>query len=160
MQSVTLICVGRLRERHYEAAFAEYEKRLGGLCRFECIELAESRLPETPGDAELAAALLREAREIKTRIPRGAYTVALCIEGRELSSVELSELIESRKAAGDSKFCFIIGGSYGLHESVKREAQLRLSMSPMTFPHHLARVMLAEQLYRALSIGAGSRYHK
>lgn len=160
MLGITLLCVGRLREKHYISAFEEYAKRLGAYCRFEVRELQEIRLPENPSEGEKRAALRREGEALTRLIPKGAYTVALCVEGRSLSSEALASLLAWTSASGVSRLCFLIGGSCGLDEDVKRAAQLCLSMSAMTFPHHLARVMLAEQIYRALSINAGGRYHK
>jgi 23S rRNA (pseudouridine1915-N3)-methyltransferase len=160
MLSVKIVCVGRMREKYYTEAFAEYVKRLGAYCRFETAEIAEVRLPETPSEKENLAALDKEAAEIAKQVPKGAYTVALCVEGGRMSSEALADLLAARAASGTPKLCFIVGGSFGLHENVKKAADLRLSMSDMTFPHHLARVMLAEQIYRALSINDGSRYHK
>ena len=160
MLAVKLICVGRMRESYYIEAFREYAKRLGAYCRLETAELAEERLPERPSQGQIDAALEKEAAEILRQIPAEAYTVALCVEGRQMSSEALSELLSQRESSGKPKLCFIVGGSYGLAEKVKARAQLRLSMSPMTFPHHLARVMLAEQIYRGFKIKEGSRYHK
>lgn len=160
MLAVKLICVGRMRETYYIEAFREYAKRLGAYCRFETVELAEERLPERPTQGQIAAALGKEAAEILRQIPADAYTVALCVEGRQMSSEALSELLSQRESSGKPKLCFIVGGSYGLAGKVKACSQLRLSMSPMTFPHHLARVMLAEQIYRGFKIKEGSRYHK
>lgn len=160
MLSVKIVCVGKMREKHYIEAFAEYAKRLGAYCRFETAEIPEVRLPESPSENEIRAALIKEAADINKQIPKSAYSVALCIEGGRLSSEALAALMAARAASGSPKLCFIIGGSFGLDERVKEAADLRLSMSDMTFPHHLARVMLAEQIYRALSINDGSRYHK
>lgn len=160
MLGVTFVCVGRMREEHYISAFAEYEKRLGSLCRFELKEIAEIRLPERPSDAEIAAALRREGEAIERAVPKGALTVAMCIEGRQMPSEGLAKLLNTAAEGGRSRVCFIVGGSYGLSGDVKGRADLKLSMSEMTFPHHLARVMLAEQVYRALTINSGSRYHK
>ena len=160
MLGIKLVCVGKMREKFYIEAFEEYRKRLGAYCRLECVELAEQRLPERPSPGEIAAALEREGAEILKNIPADAYVAALCVEGREKSSKELSALLTERELSGRPKLCFLIGGSYGLSESVKARADLKLSMSKMTFPHHLARVMLAEQIYRAFKIAEGSRYHK
>ncbi len=160
MLAVKLICVGRMRESYYIEAFREYAKRLGAYCRLETVELAEERLPERPAQGQIDAALEKEAAEILRQIPAEAYTAALCVEGRQMSSEALSELLSQRESSGKPRLCFIVGGSYGLSETVKARAQLRLSMSPMTFPHHLARVMLAEQIYRGFKIKEGSRYHK
>ena len=160
MLNVKLICVGKLREKHYIEAFREYAKRLGAYCRLDCAEIAEQRLPERPGDKEIAAALDREAAEILRAVPSDAWLCALCVEGKLLPSEGLAELIRQRENSGKPKLCFVIGGSFGLSDAVKQRADCRLSMSPMTFPHHLARIMLAEQIYRAFKILEGSRYHK
>ncbi len=160
MLTVKFICVGRMRERFYIEAFEEYRKRLGAYCRLECIELGEQRLPERPSQAEIDAALEREAREIEKLLPPDAYVVALCVEGREMPSEFMAQLLSERENSGKPKLCFVIGGSFGLANCIKKRADFRLSMSKMTFPHHLARVMLAEQLYRGYKIKEGSRYHK
>ncbi len=160
MLSVKLICVGKMRERFYIDAFEEYRKRLGAYCRFECVELAEQRLGDSPTAGEIAAALEKEGAEILKALPPDAYVAALCVEGRERGSEDFSKLFLERENSGKPKLCFVIGGSYGLSETVKARADLRLSMSKMTFPHHLARVMLIEQIYRAFKIAEGSRYHK
>ena len=160
MQKITVLCVGKLKEKFYQEAAAEYAKRLGRHCKLEIIELPESRLPEDPSAAEIQRALAAEAAAIRERLPRGGAVIALCIEGTELSSEALSKKLAQLASAGASQLTFLIGGSFGLHPRVKQRADLRLSMSPMTFPHHLARVMLLEQLYRAYQIDAGTRYHK
>ena len=160
MLGVKLICVGKMRERFFVDAFAEYSKRLSAYCRFECVEPAEQRLPERPSQAEINAALEREAREIEKQLPPDAYLVALCVEGAERPSEFMAELIAARENSGKPKLCFVIGGSFGLADCIKQRANFQLSMSKMTFPHHLARVMLAEQLYRGYKIREGSRYHK
>ncbi|MBQ9685481.1 MAG: 23S rRNA (pseudouridine(1915)-N(3))-methyltransferase RlmH [Oscillospiraceae bacterium] len=160
MLCVKLICVGKMRERFYIDAFAEYAKRLQGYCRLELVEPQEQRLPENPSQKEITAALDKEAQEILKAVPSDAYVTALCVEGRQLDSEGVAALIAARENSGKPKLCFIIGGSYGLADSVKARADLKLSMSKMTFPHHLARVMLAEQIYRGFKINEGSRYHK
>ncbi|MCD8374683.1 MAG: 23S rRNA (pseudouridine(1915)-N(3))-methyltransferase RlmH [Oscillospiraceae bacterium] len=160
MLSVKLICVGKMKEKHFCDAFDEYSKRLGAFCRFEVDEIAEQRLPDSPSAAISAAALKREAEAIRKKLPSGAAVTAMCVEGREMSSPQLAAYIAKTASGGTSRLCFLVGGSFGLDEELKREASLRLSMSAMTFPHHLARVMLAEQLYRAFTINAGARYHK
>ena len=160
MLGVKLICVGKLKERYLQEALEEYRKRLGAYCKLEIVELPEQRLPESPSTKEMDAALLREAVEIQKQIPQGAVCIALCIEGAMLSSEDLAERLRDWANSGKSRLCLVIGGSCGLHRQVKERATLRLSMSRMTFPHHLARVMVAEQLYRGFSILEGSRYHK
>ena len=160
MLNVKLICVGRMREKYFIDAFAEYEKRLGAYCRFECVELAENKLSDDPSDKEISAALEKEGAEILKNIPPDAYVAAMCIEGKQMPSEKLAALINERALSGKPKLCFIIGGSFGLSPTVKKRSDIRLSMSEMTFPHHMARVMLAEQIYRAFKINEGSRYHK
>jgi len=160
MVSATILCVGKLKEKFYKEAAAEYLKRLGASCRTEVLELAETPLGADASPAQVEAALEREAEELLSRVPRGAFCVALCVEGDLLSSEDLAALVRRETVAGTSKFVFFIGGSNGLSPRVKRAARVRLSLSRMTFPHHLARVMLLEQLYRAFKINEGSAYHK
>lgn len=160
MLSIKIICVGKLKERFFLEAAAEYQKRLGSLCRMEIEELPEARLSAEPTEAEVDAALHREAESIFLRIPSGAVVAALCIEGKTIDSVGFSQFLEMCALKGKSRLCFIIGGSMGLHQEVKERADLQLSFSPMTFPHHLVRIMLLEQLYRAFQIQMGSKYHK
>lgn len=160
MFEMTLIAMGRLKEKFYLSAAAEYEKRLGGCCKFRIVELPEVRLPENPAPAEVEAGLEREAETIFAKIPKGAWLCVLTPEGKMLSSEALAEKLAQVKLGGKSSACFVIGSSFGLSPRVKAAADLRLSMSPMTFPHHLARIMVLEQLYRAEAIQAGSRYHK
>ena len=160
MLGVKLICVGKMRERFYIDAFEEYRKRLGAYCRLELVELAEQRLPDKPSAAEIAAALEKEGAEILREIPPDALVCALCVEGGEMSSESFSALFAERENSGKPKICFVVGGSCGMSGTVKARADIKLSMSKMTFPHHLARVMLSEQIYRAFKIAEGSRYHK
>ena len=160
MLSVYLICVGKLKEKFYQEACAEYIKRLSPYCRLTLVELPEERLPKDPSQAQIDAALAREADAIRAKLPPRCGLVALCVEGKPRSSEELAGLFTDWMNRGESHLVFLIGGSFGLHPSIKAEAGLRLSMSPMTFPHHLARVMLLEQLYRAFKIREGSSYHK
>ena len=160
MQKITILCVGKLKEKFYMDAAAEYAKRLSRFCRLEITELAEERLPEDPSQAQIDRALAAEAARIAERLPKGGALIALCIEGTELSSPALAERLRTMTVSGASELTFLIGGSVGLDRSLKARADLRLSMSPMTFPHHLARVMLLEQIYRAYQIQSGSRYHK
>ena len=160
MQKITVLCVGKLKESFYEQAVKEYEKRLSRCCKLEIIELPEQRLPDAPSPAEIAQALQREAALIGQKLPKSGALIALCIEGQEMSSEALSRKMQQFAARGAAQLTFLIGSSFGLDEDLKRKADLRLSMSPMTFPHHLARVMLLEQLYRAYQIEAGTKYHK
>lgn len=158
--NIKLVCVGKMKEKHYISAFAEYSRRLGAFCRFEAVELPERRLSELPSEGEIRAALESEAQAIMQSIPRDAFVIAMCVEGKQLDSEELAELFAQKALSGRTKLCFVVGGSFGLADSVKQAAGLRLSMSRMTFPHHLARVMLAEQIYRAFTINGGRKYHK
>ena len=160
MISVKLICVGKMKEKHYISAFDEYKKRLGAYCRFELVELPEQRLGDNPSEKEITAALDKEAAEIEKQIPSGAAVCAMCIEGEMKSSAELAGQFQKWVSSGKSKLCFIIGGSFGMSRVIKERADMRLSMSRMTFPHHLARVMVGEQIYRAFTIIEGSKYHK
>ena len=160
MQKVTILCVGKLKEKFYVDAVAEYTKRLGRFCKLDIVELAEERLPEDPSPAQIGAALAKEADAIRSKLPPSAYVIAMCVEGKTRSSEELARLMADSASRGDSHLVFLIGGSFGLHPSVKELAAVKLSMSPMTFPHHLARVMVLEQVYRAFQINLGTRYHK
>ena len=160
MFSVTLISVGKLKEKFYLDAVAEYAKRLKAYCRFELVELPEQRLPENPSEAQISDGLHKEGEQILGKVPKGTWLCVLSPEGRQLSSEQLADTLAGVKSAGKSSACFVIGSSFGLDPAVKSRADLLLSMSKMTFPHHLARVMVLEQLYRAESIQAGSKYHK
>lgn len=160
MFDITLICMGKLKEKFYITASEEYKKRLGGYCKFNLLELPEVRLPEDPSPAEISAGLEKEAELIFSKIPKGSWFCVFTPEGKELSSEGFAEKMASVKNSGKSSACFLIGSSFGMSPRVKQKADFKLSMSPMTFPHHLARVMVLEQLYRAEAIQAGSKYHK
>ena len=160
MFHITLITVGKLKERYYAAAADEYIRRLGAYCKFELIELPECRLPDDPNGTQIAAGLAHEAEQIEAKLPRGAWFCVLTPEGTELSSEGLAERLQAEKLNGRSAACFLIGSSFGIDARIKRMADFRLSFSKMTFPHHLMRVMALEQLYRAESILAGTKYHK
>ena len=159
MQRVTVLCVGKLKEKFYIDAAAEYVKRLQRHCKLELIELPEQRLPDDPSPAEIQKALRTEGDAIRERLPKGGAVIALCIEGRPCSSEELSRRMAEFGVQGKTQLTFLIGGSVGLDEDLKRQADWRLSMSPMTFPHHMARIMLLEQIYRAYQIAGGTKYH-
>ena len=160
MFDITLITMGKLKEPFYISAAAEYAKRLGGYCKFSLLELPESRLPENPSPAEIAAGLEKEADLILSKVPKGSWFCVFTPEGKLLSSEEFAKTIKTVKNSGKSSACFLIGSSFGMAPRVKQRADFRLSMGPMTFPHHLARIMVLEQLYRAEAIQAGSKYHK
>ena len=158
MLNMKIICVGRMKF-HAQAA-NEYEKRLRGLVKLQISEIPEIRLPDGPSEAQIFSALLKEGALISSMILERSFSVAMCIEGKTLSSAEFAETLAGLTVKGVSHVCFIVGGSFGLHDSVKKRSDMLLSMSSMTFPHHLARVMLLEQIYRAVMINSGSKYHK
>ena len=160
MMNVRIICLGKLKERYLRDMCDEYVKRLGTLCKISIIELNPERLSDAPSQNEIKAALEKEGKQILSKISKGEKVIALCVEGSMLSSEALSEKLANIASEGSSAVCFIIGSSCGLSDEVKSRADFRLSMSPMTFPHQLARVLLLEQIYRAFSISAGSKYHK
>ena len=160
MFDITLITMGKLKEKFYISAAQEYAKRLSGYCHFTLVELPESRLPENPSPAEIAAGLEKEAETILARIPKSSWFCVFTPEGKELSSENFAEKMRDVKLSGKSSAIFLIGSSFGMSPKVKERADFRLSMGPMTFPHHLARIMVLEQLYRAEAIQAGSKYHK
>lgn len=159
MRRVRMICVGKLKERFYEDAAREYAKRLGRWCKLEMIELPERKIPDNPSPGEIEKALAGEATDILGKIPPHARVAALCIEGRPVTSEAFAAFLDGGEQA-EKGLVFLIGSSYGLHARVKAAAQERLSMSPMTFPHHLARIMLLEQIYRGFQILEGGKYHK
>ena len=157
--NMALICMGRLKEKYWRDAAAEYEKRLSRFGRWETIELPDLPEPANSSPAIEEQIRKKEGEAILARIRDGDVVVCLCIEGKQMDSVQLSEKLTELIDTG-RRVVFVIGGSLGLSPEVVRRAQLRLSFSPMTFPHQLARIMLLEQTYRALKIAAGERYHK
>ncbi len=160
MVTINVICVGKLKEKFYLAAAQEYVKRLSRSCKLNLIELPEQRLEENPSPAQVDSALRKEAELIRGKMPKSGIVVAMCIEGTMMDSMALARSFQSWTVSGTSQITFLVGSSFGLHSSIKAIADQKLSMSPMTFPHHLARVMLLEQIYRAFQINEGSRYHK
>ena len=160
MIKVSVICVGSLKEIYLRDAVAEYSKRLQTLCDFSIIEIDEQRLPDSPSQAQIDTALQKEGEQILKKVKSGAKIIAMCIDGKMMTSPAVCEMINGYAVSGVSEIAFIIGGSFGLSDEVKNKADYRLSMSPMTFPHQLARVMLTEQIYRAFMINRGSKYHK
>ena len=160
MFDITLITMGKLKEPFYLSAAAEYEKRMKGYYAFHLLELPEYRLPEDPSPAEISAGLEKEADLILSKIPKGAWFCVLTPEGKTLSSEAFAQKLKEVKLSGKSSACFLIGSSFGMAQRIKDKADFKLSMGPMTFPHHLARIMVLEQLYRAEAIQAGSKYHK
>ncbi len=160
MRNMTLLCVGRLKEAYLRDACAEYAKRLGAFCRLSVVEVEEERLPDNPSPAQIEAGLRAEGKRLLARVPSGGAVVALCIEGKEMDSPAFAAALDRLAVDGVNAVAFVIGGSWGLSEEVKAAARLRLSLSPMTFPHQLARVLMLEQLYRAMQISGGGKYHK
>ena len=159
MLSVKIVCVGKLKESWWREACKEYEKRLGAFCKFSVVELPESRLPENLSQAQIQNALQEEGKAI-LHASQNSYRVALCIEGKLISSPDLAEWMHKISIQGISTISFLIGSSFGLSDSVKQAADGSLSMSKMTFPHQLARVMLCEQIYRGFQIQNHGKYHK
>ena len=157
MQGIKIIAVGRLKEKYLIDAQGEYLKRISRFCPVETKEIGEQRLPPEPSVAEIATVLKKEAVEITAAIPAGYAVAALCIEGKGYDSEGFSRLITGE---GQNRIAFVIGGSNGLDGELKKSAGYRISMSGMTFPHHLARIMLLEQIYRGYMIDAGTKYHK
>ena len=160
MQSVKIICVGKLKDAFFRDASDEYMKRLKAFCKAEIIEIPQVNLPDDPSDAQIDAALEKEAENIIKKIPSGSTVVAMCVEGKLYSSEDVADILSKAAMSGNGDITFIIGGSYGLSETVKRKASVRMSASKMTFPHRLFRVMLLEQIYRGYKINSGGKYHK
>ena len=159
MLTVKIITVGTLKEAYWRDALAEYKKRLGAFCRVEEINLKESRVSDRPSEGEIASALAAEAQMMLPHLTPRAYKIALCVEGKQFSSEQLAQKLESAmQTAGE--MVLLIGSSHGLSEQVKAACNLRLSVSALTFPHQMMRVMLMEILYRSMSILKGTQYHK
>lgn len=159
MIGVTVIAIGNLKEEYWRSAAAEYEKRLSAFCRFKMIQLKEERLSEQPSENEIRNALQKEAGKVLAEIPQKAYRIAMCVEGKQLASEELADKLE-QISESHGEVCFIIGSSFGLADSVKSACQMRLSVSKLTFPHQLLRVLLLETVYRSFNILKGTKYHK
>lgn len=158
MLNVKVITVGKLKEKYLRDACAEYEKRISRFANISIIELPEYKLPDDPNEKQIEKALGSEAESIEKAM--SGYIIPMCIEGKQLTSVKLSEKLRDIPLSGQSTVSFIIGSSFGLSDKIKQKADFKLSMSEMTFPHQLARVMLLEQIYRALNISGGGKYHK
>ena len=159
MLNVKLISVGSLKESYLKDAISEYSKRLSAFCNLEIIELKEHKLSDAPSEGEIRRALAEEAERITKAIPQKAYKIALCVEGKQFSSEELAKKLED-VAQISGTVCLIIGSSHGIDEGLKASSDLKLSVSKLTFPHQLMRVMLLEIIYRALNIVKGTKYHK
>lgn len=159
MLNVNIICIGNLKEKFFTDALTEYKKRLGRYCKLEVVELPEEKIADNVTQSQIDKTLTKEGEKILSKIGKSDYVVAMCIEGKQLSSEELSKKLEDISLT-HSTVNFVIGGSWGLSPDVKKRADMRLSVSKMTFPHQLFRVMLSEQIYRAFSITANAKYHK
>ncbi len=158
--NITVICIGKLKEKYWTAAIDEYSKRLKGYCSLEIIELKEARLPDKAGPAEELAVKEAEGEEILKKIKDNQYVITLEVKGKMLSSEKLAEKIETLGIDGQSNVVFVIGGSLGLSAAVSKRANFKLSFSEMTFPHQMMRVILLEQVYRAFKINRNEAYHK
>ena len=159
MLSLKIICVGTLKESYFRDAVAEYSKRLSAFCKLSVVQLKEARVPDSPSEKEIAMALDDEAKSILAEMSPRAYKIAMCVEGKQLSSEKLAEKLASVQA-DHSEVCFVIGSSHGLSDKVKTACDMRLSFSELTFPHQLLRVILLEAVYRSFNINAGTKYHK
>lgn len=159
MATVKFITVGTLKEDYLRQAVAEYEKRLSGFCKVEDINIKEYKLPQDPSDTEIQKALLEESKAILSAMGERSYKIILCVEGKQYPSEELARIIDNAFFSSN-EICFVIGSSHGLHESVKSAGDMRLSVSKLTFPHQLMRVILLESVYRCFNIIKGTKYHK
>lgn len=159
MIKIKIIALGRLKEKYLVSALEEYKKRLSAYCSLEICEIEPQKICDKPSDAQINQVLEKEAELIKAKIPSASEVFALCVEGKQLSSEKFAKKIENCVNIGKN-MVFIIGSSYGLSENIKVVADFKLSVSEMTFPHQLFRVMLLEQIYRGLKINEGSAYHK
>ncbi len=161
MLNVNLITVGKLKESYLRDACAEYQKRLQAFCKLNIVELNESRLPDSPSEKEIKTALSNEGKAMMSLFSgNSCYNITMCIEGKQLSSVKFAEKLEKISVDGKSTVNIVIGSSFGIADEIKAMSDFKLSMSEMTFPHQLARVMLLEQLYRTFQINSGGKYHK
>ncbi|MBQ8409321.1 MAG: 23S rRNA (pseudouridine(1915)-N(3))-methyltransferase RlmH [Clostridia bacterium] len=159
MATIKFITVGTLKEEYLREAVKEYEKRLSGFCHVEQVNLKEAKLPNDPSEGDIKRALAEESRAILAAMSERSYKIAMCVEGKQFSSEELAAKLESAFSAAN-EICFVIGSSHGLDDSVKNAADLKLSVSKMTFPHQLMRVLLLEGVYRCMNIIKGTKYHK
>ena len=160
MLNVTILAVGKIKEKFLSDAINEYSKRLGRYCRLEIIRVKDDPTPDNPTDKERDIVLKREGERLIEKIPKDAYIIPLCIEGKQKSSEEFAKIMSDIPSGGKSEVVFIIGGSMGLWDRIKDMADIKLSFSKMTFPHQLMCVILLEQLYRAFNISGGGKYHK
>ena len=159
MATIKFISVGTLKEEYLREAVKEYEKRLSGFCNVEQINLKEAKLPSDPSEGDIKRALAEEAKAILAAMSDRSYKIAMCVEGKQFSSEELAAKLDG-VLANTGSICLIIGSSFGLSDEVKRACDLRLSVSKLTFPHQMMRVVLLEMLYRCFGILKGTKYHK
>lgn len=159
MAQITVISVGKIKEKFIKDALSEYEKRLSRFVKFKSIEIPDRSIPDNASPAEEEAVLLREGSEILSKIDKGSFVISMCIEGAKISSTDFAKKL-SDTFMHSSSITFIVGGSLGLSPEVKMRSDFKMSMSPMTFPHNLARLMLTEQIYRAFKINSNESYHK
>ena len=160
MMNITVIALGKLKEKYMREFSEEYQKRLSAYCKLNIVELTPKALSDNPSQAEISQALEAEAQMIKAKIPSNSYVFSMCVEGKQMPSEAFSQKISKLALNGNSSLVFIIGSSFGLSEEIKKLSEEKFSMSEMTFPHQMARVMLLEQLYRAFQISSGGKYHK
>ncbi len=160
MMNVHLIVLGKLKEKYMKDFVTEYEKRLSAYCKLTVTELEPVKLSDNPSQSEIDNALNKETQMITAKIPKNSYVFSMCIEGKQMSSEELSQKLEDIALSGKSSVVFIIGSSFGLSDDIKKMSDFKFSMSKMTFPHKLARIMLTEQIYRGFSISNNGKYHK
>ena len=160
MMNINFIVLGKLKEKYMKDFSAEYEKRLSGYCKLTVTELEPVKLSDNPSEQEIKNALTKETQMIKAKILKNSFVFSMCIEGKQMSSEELSKKLEDIALTGKNNITFIIGSSFGLSDEIKQMSDYKFSMSKMTFPHKLARIMLTEQVYRALSITNNAKYHK
>lgn len=160
MQTVNIICIGKIKEKYWTDAIREYAKRLSPFCKFNIIELDEEKVNSNPNEAQIKGILEAEGKRIISKLSKNSYIIPMCIEGKQLSSTELADKMSDVALSGKSSIDFIIGGSWGLSDEVKMKADFKLSMSKMTFPHQMARVVLCEQIYRSFEINSNGKYHK
>lgn len=157
--NINLICVGKIKEKYFSEAISEYSKRLSRFVKLNIIEVTDEKIPDNASEKEIEAVKQKEGEKILSKLPSYSFTVTLCVEGKELSSLDLAKKIADVSMTS-SNITFIIGGSLGLCDTVKARSQLRLSFGPMTLPHQLMRVVLLEQVYRAFKINNNETYHK
>lgn len=160
MITVNIICIGKIKEKYWTDAIAEYKKRLSAFCRLNIVELDEEKIYQNPNPSQIDSILTAEGKRIIGALSKGSYVISMCIEGKMISSPEFADRFEDISLSGKSTVDFIIGGSWGLSDEVKKKSDFKLSMSKMTFPHQMARVVLCEQIYRAFEINNNGKYHK